>query len=251
MEQKMQIKMPARRSLASELVEQLRSQIEVGMLAPGDRIPTEKELVDSSGVSRTVVREAIARLAAEGIVEPRQGSGVFVTEPPPPAFQVTHDELESLVEVCQLLELRLAVEAEMAGLAARRRSEEDLAEMQELVDRIATDIVERGDGTEADEALHLAIARASGNQYFVRFLEFLGTRLVPRRGLVTDETHDERLAYLAEVHEEHRALVEAIERRDAEGAREAARRHLEHGRSKLANFIERQRRAELAGAGRA
>ncbi|WP_176472990.1 FadR/GntR family transcriptional regulator [Sphingomonas lenta] len=240
----MQIRMPARRSLASELVEQLRGQIEAGVLAPGDKIPTERELVEDSGVSRTVVREAIARLAAEGMVEPRQGSGVFVTEPPPPAFQVTHGELGDLIEVCRLLELRLAVETEMAGLAAERRSETDVAEMQGLVSRIAADIADRGDGTEADEALHLTIARASGNQYFVRFLEFLGTRLVPRRGLVTDESPEERRDYLTAVHDEHRALVDAIARKDADAARQAARRHLEHGRGKLERFIERQRGAD-------
>lgn len=211
------------------LVEQLRQQIEAGVLAPGDRIPTERELVEDSGVSRTVVREAIARLAAEGIVEPRHGSGVFVTEPPPAPFQVTHSELDDLVEVTKLLQLRLAVETEMAGLAAKNRSDADVSEMRALVDRIARDIAETGDGTEADEILHLVIARASGNQYFVRFLEFLGTRLVPRRGLVTDDTEEERRAYLALVHDEHRA-------------REAALRQLGHGRSKLARFVERQRR---------
>lgn len=239
----MQIKMPARRSLATELVEQLRQQIEAGVLAPGDRIPTERELVEDSGVSRTVVREAIARLAAEGIVEPRHGSGVFVTEPPPAPFQVTHGELDDLVEVTKLLQLRLAVEAEMAGLAALNRSDADLQMMRDLVERIARDIDETGDGTDADEALHLLIARASNNQYFVRFLEFLGTRLVPRRGLVTDDTEEERRAYLAGVHDEHRALIEAIAAGDEQGAREAARRHLEHGRSKLERFIERQRRS--------
>lgn len=235
----MELKMRPRRSLASELVDHLRGQIESGALAPGDRIPTERELVEGSGVSRTVVREAIARLTAEGLLEPRQGSGVFVTEARSAAFHVSQGAFDDLVEVSRLLELRLAVEIEMAGLAARRRSETDVAEMRALIDRIAADIAATGDGSAADEALHGLIARASGNRYFGRFLEFLEMGLVPRRGLVRQSAEDDD-TYLDRVHDEHVALVEAIARRDIDGAREAVRRHLEHARMRLEDFLARR-----------
>ena len=234
----MELKMRPKRALASELVDHLRRQIESGALAPGDRIPTERELVEGSGVSRTVVREAIARLTAEGLLEPRQGSGVFVTEPRTTAFHVSHGEFDDLVEVRRLLELRLAVEIEMAGLAARRRSEADVAEMRVLIQRIALDVATTGDGSAADEALHGVIARASGNRYFGRFLEFLEMGLVPRRGLLRQSAEDDG-AYTARVHEEHVALVDAIARRDVDGAREAVRRHLEHARARLEDFLAR------------
>ena len=234
--ERMELKMRPKRSLASELVDHLRGQIESGALAPGDRIPTERELVEGSGVSRTVVREAIARLTAEGLLEPRQGSGVFVTEPRTTAFHVSQGEFDDLVEVSRLLELHLAVEIEMAGLAARRRSEADIAEMRVLIQRIALDSAATGDGSAADEALHGLIAQASDNRYFGRFLEFLEMGLVPRRGLLRQSAEDDG-AYLAKVHDEHVELVEAIARRDVDGAREAVRRHLEHVRARLEDFL--------------
>jgi DNA-binding FadR family transcriptional regulator len=228
-----------RRTLATDLVDALRGQISSGALTPGNKIPTEKELVTISGVSRTVVREAVARLTAEGYLEPRQGSGVFVVTPPPAAFQVTHGELDDLDEVARLLELRQAVEAEMAGLAALRRSDADVEVMRELVDQIGRELAARADTTDSDEALHARIARASGNQYFSRFLDFLNIRMVPRRDLVTDLSDAERIAYFAQVHEEHVTLIDAIARRDADAARCAARSHVENAREQLERFIER------------
>src|SRR3546814_3925482 len=97
-----------------------------------DRLPTEAEFVDVLGVSRTVIREAIARLAAAGLVEARQGKGLFVSETARyQAFQITRDEVENLSDVIELLELRLCVETEMAALAAERRSEVDVMNRSE------------------------------------------------------------------------------------------------------------------------
>ncbi|HZU62258.1 MAG TPA: FadR/GntR family transcriptional regulator [Novosphingobium sp.] len=239
----MQTKPLARRTLATELVEELRSQIEAGALVPGNRIPTEKDLVNSYGVSRTVVREAVARLTAEGFLEPRQGSGVFVTMPPPAAFQVTHTELEDLVEVIRFLELRQAVEVEMAGLAALRRSDEDVAAMHACAAQIGREFAAGKSSTEADEELHALIAKASGNQYFVRFIEFLELRMVPRRNLVTDLNEAQRAAYFSAVDGEHVALIEAIARQDSEAARAAARQHLENARRQIEDFIARRQPA--------
>ena len=236
----MQPKPLTRRTLAAELVEELRAQISAGVLSSGNRIPTEKDLVNSYGVSRTVVREAVARLTAEGFLEPRQGSGVFVTTPPPAAFQVTHIELEDLVEVIRFLELRQAVEVEMAGLAAMRRSEEDMAAMRACVAQISREFAAGKSSTAADEELHALIAKASGNQYFVRFIEFLELRMVPRRNLVTDLDETALKAYFAKVDAEHVALIEAIARQDSEAARQAARQHLENARAQIEDFIARR-----------
>lgn len=235
----MQIKTLARRTLAAELVEELRMQIQAGDLATGKRIPTEKELVHNYGVSRTVVREAVARLTAEGYLEPRQGSGVFVTTPAPAAFQVTHTELDDLVEVIRFLELRQAVEVEMAGLAALRRTEEDVVAMRQLAMRIGEDLKAGTPSTEADEALHMLIAKASGNRYFVRFIEFLELRMVPNRNLVTDLDEATLATYFSQVDAEHLALIEAIARGDSEAARLAARQHLDNARGQIENFITR------------
>lgn len=236
----MQAKPLARRTLAAELVDELRTRIGAGALVPGDQIPTEKDLVNTYGVSRTVVREAIARLTAEGFLEPKQGLGVFITMPPPMAFQVTHTELEDLVEVIRFLELRQAVEVEMAGLAALRRSDEDVVAMRACVEQIGREFAAGQSTTEADEALHALIAKASGNQYFVRFIEFLELRMVPRRNLVTDLDGAALAAYHKQVDAEHVALIDAIERKDCEAARNCARQHLENARRLLEEFIARR-----------
>jgi GntR family transcriptional regulator, transcriptional repressor for pyruvate dehydrogenase complex len=223
------LKMPVRRSLTADLVEQLKQRMQAGSLVPGDRLPTERVLGIELGVSRTVVREAIARLSAEGWVEARQGSGVFVVTPAPQAFQVTATELEDLRDVMRLLELRLAVETEMAGLAAERRNQRDITELKEKCAAIATSIQAGGDGTLEDSALHATIAKTTRNHYFIRFNEFLGARLVPPRKLaVSRDQENERLKYLDKIQGEHEAIVSAISDGDVEAARAAARSHLEN-----------------------
>jgi GntR family transcriptional regulator, transcriptional repressor for pyruvate dehydrogenase complex len=223
------LKMPIRRSLSADLVDQLKERIKSGALVSGDRLPTERLLGLELGVSRTVVREAVARLSAEKWVEARQGSGVYVMTPPPEAFQVSAVELEDLRDVMRLLELRLAVETEMAGLAAKRRSARDIVNLKAKCAAIAESIEAGGDGTQADSALHAAIAEATRNHYFIRFTEFLGARLVPPRALaIRQGENNERLKYLDKIQTEHEAIVLAIENGDVHAAREAARNHLEN-----------------------
>lgn len=221
------LKMPARRSMAADLVELLRERIRSGELARGDRLPPERALVAELGISRTVVREAIARLSAEGWVEARQGSGVFVRSAPQ-AFQVSATELADLEDVLRLLELRIAIETEMAGLAAERRTGDDLVAIDNAVAAIEEDLRLGGDGVAADIAMHNAIAHATHNQYFVRIIEFLGASLVPRRNVATgEEQAAARAAYLCTIQGEHRRLVEAIRKQDVGAAKRAARMHLE------------------------
>ena len=118
-------------SLADTLVERLERQILAGELKPGARFPTEKTITEDFGVSRTVVREAFARLAARGLLTSRRGSGAYVAETAQyRAFQITPDELSEIDDVLKLLEMRIALEGEMATLAADRRTDDDLAAMR-------------------------------------------------------------------------------------------------------------------------
>src|SRR3954469_14558878 len=110
-------------SLSDGLFRKLEAKIRSGELAPGSKMPAQKDLAEAESVSRTVVREAVARLTAQGLATSRQGSGVFVAETAQyQAFQVTREELAELTDVIKLLEMRLALETEMAGLAAARRT---------------------------------------------------------------------------------------------------------------------------------
>jgi GntR family transcriptional repressor for pyruvate dehydrogenase complex len=216
-------------SLADELCAKIEARIRSGELVPGTRLPTQKQIADSEKVSRTVVREAVARLTAHGLTVSRQGSGVFVADTAQyRAFQITPEELNELADVIKLLEIRLGVETEMAGLAAARRTTADIGAIQEALQDMVEQEHDPVAAAKADRAFHLAIARATQNDYYVRFAEFLGLRLVPPRNLyLRDQPQSAQVAYSAKVHAEHQAIVEAIVRMDTVRAREAARHHMQ------------------------
>ena len=216
-------------SLADELFTKLEARILSGELVPGTRLPTQKEIALTENVSRTVVREAVARLSAQGFTVSRQGSGVFVTNTAQyQAFQITPEELNELDDVIKLLEMRLAVETEMAGLAAARRTTADIGAIQDTLQDIIDREADAVAAAKADRAFHLAIARATQNDYYVRFVDFLGVRLVPARNLyLRNQPKSAHSAYTAKVHAEHQAIVDAIVRMDSARAREVARHHMQ------------------------
>lgn len=217
-----------RPSLVDSACQHIRTRISDGEHWPGTQLPTEAEYVESLGVSRTVVREAVARLAAEGLVESRQGKGVFVSETARyQAFQVTRDELDNLTDVIQLLELRLGVETEMAGLAAERRTDLDLMDMRRQLKILGQSDVGMDRSVNADVAFHKAIGKASQNPYYGKLIEFLGVRLVPPRSvyLRQSETYMGD-SYRAVIGREHEAILDAIAARDPDRAHAAARMHM-------------------------
>ncbi len=118
-------------SRASQVADQLAREIRSGHVDPGQKLPTEQELIGRFGVSRTVVREAIASLRSQGLVVSRQGSGVFVAGPDENAvFRIAASDVRSLADISDVLQLRLAVEVEAAGLAALNRTSDDLGVME-------------------------------------------------------------------------------------------------------------------------
>lgn len=221
-------------SLTDDVFAKLEAQIRSGGLAPGSRLPTQKEIALSENVSRTVVREAVARLSAQGLTVSRQGSGVFVADTAEyRAFQITRDELNELADVIKLLEMRLAVETEMAGLAAARRTTADIGAIQEALHQMNEQSGDPIAAAKADSAFHLAIARATQNDYYVRLVDFLGLRLVPPRNLyLRDQPDEAHEAYVVKVRGEHDAIVDAIVRMDPQRAREAARHHMQESLSR-------------------
>lgn len=215
-------------SLTDDLFAKLEARIRSGEWNAGLRLPSQKEIALSENVSRTVVREAVARLSAHGLTVSRQGAGVFVAETAEyRAFQITRDELNELSDVIKLLEMRLAVETEMAGLAAARRTTADIGAIREALEQMIAVGDDPMASAEADSAFHLAIAHATQNEYYVRFVEFLGLRLVPSRTLyLGDKPEEVHQSYAAKVLAEHEAIVDAIVRMDSARAREAARQHM-------------------------
>ncbi len=236
-------------SLTDDLFVKLEARIRSGAMPPGSRFPTQKDICAAESVSRTVVREAVARLAAQGLTTSRQGSGVFVAETAAyRAFQVTRDELSELADVIKLLEMRLAVETEMAALAAARRTTADIGLIREALQEMADVSHDPAAAARADIAFHLAIARATQNDYYVRLIDFLGLRLVPPRSLYLEGQSDAaHAAYAALVRAEHDAILEAIVRMDPERARAAARRHMQESLSRHTELSETRRLREKAG----
>lgn len=222
-------------NLTGGLVDILVSQIEAGDLAPGERLPTEQAIVEATGVSRTVVREALASLRARGLIMTRQGLGAFVAERPPKAFSVAAADMESISEVLRLLELRLSIEVEAAALSAERRTTADLENMAGRLRALDAGIGGQGSGVDEDFAFHRDILASTQNPYFTRIFDVFGSLIIPRQRVRLEAMPAERrAAYLKGIQGEHREILKAIRSRDKEAARQAMRRH-------LANSYERYR----------
>jgi GntR family transcriptional repressor for pyruvate dehydrogenase complex len=225
------------RSLAHDVVDALSGRIRDGSLAPGEKLPTEAAIMEEFGVSRTVVREAISRLQAAGLVATRHGVGTFVVGMGDAAtFRISPDQLGTLQDVIAALELRIAVETECAALAAVRRTPENLQTLRNALRAFIAAIEEGRDAVGPDFQFHLEIARASQNSHFVDLMATLGGTMIPRARLEPAvPLTPEREAYLRRVNTEHESIVDAIARQDPEAARAAMRTH-------LANSRERRRR---------
>ena len=227
-------------NLTGMLIERLTDEIVDGKLAPRTRLPTEQALMRTHGVSRTVVREAIAALRAEGLVETRQGSGAFVAnDPRKRPFRIDLEGLRSIAQVVDVLELRVCVEVEAAGLAAERRVRADLARLREISHRFATTIDAGGQAIDIDFEFHSAIGSATRNPYFSSFLAFLGGIIIPRRSIHLDANRPAEFArYLARLKREHAAILDAIVEGDVAAARVAMRSHLNRGRDRYLRLAE-------------
>jgi DNA-binding FadR family transcriptional regulator len=236
---------PARRprSLATSLVEELGERIRSGRVAAGEKLPTEAAIMDEFGVSRTVVREAISRLQASGLVETRHGIGTFsLGAGEAPGFRLTPEAMGTLQDVIAVLELRIGIETEAAALAAQRRTEDNLRAMRLALDAVAEAVDGGRDAVAPDFQFHLEIARATQNSHFAELMATLGATIIPRARLA-GEMSDAHLAYLRRVNGEHENILEAIASGDADAARAAMRTH-------LANSRERRRRAQAQAQGR-
>jgi GntR family transcriptional regulator, transcriptional repressor for pyruvate dehydrogenase complex len=225
------------RSLAHDVVDALGGRIRDGSLTPGEKLPTEAAIMEEFGVSRTVVREAISRLQAAGLVDTRHGVGTFVVGlGEGSSFRISPEQLGTLQDVIAVLELRIGVETESAALAAMRRTPENLDTLRKALHAFMSAVEEGRDAVGPDFQFHLEIARATQNHHFVDLMATLGGMMIPRARLEPPgPLTPDRQAYLRRVNAEHESIVEAISRQDPDAARAAMRTH-------LANSRERRRR---------
>ncbi|GHU29775.1 GntR family transcriptional regulator [Betaproteobacteria bacterium] len=222
-------------SLAQEVMSDLMDKIRGGQYKPGEKLPTEPEMMVEQGVSRTVVREAISRLQASGLVETRHGVGTFVRPSTnSPAYPLDLSTLVTIHDVLNMLELRISLETEAAGLAAMRRTDEQLQCMHEAVLAFEEGVNHGGMSIEADYQFHLQIALATHNRYFEDFYRYLGTSTIPRTRLDTSQFSAEPgKSYLFSTNREHENILDAIARQDSQSASAAMRMHLSNSRERL------------------
>ncbi|MBB4103651.1 FadR/GntR family transcriptional regulator [Allorhizobium borbori] len=210
--------------LPARIAAQIGSDIQEGRLKPGDKLPTEHFLAKSLGVSRSVVREAIAQLRNEGLVETRQGVGAFVTERQSRTIRIDEGELFKRDSFRDLFQLRIPLEIEAAGLAAVHYKEADLERIDEALARMTGSEKWTDEGIDADLAFHRAIAEATGNDYFALFIGFIAERISLAIAAARARVELEEIVNVTI--DEHVVVRNAIASRNPKAAREAMRAHL-------------------------
>ncbi len=223
------------RGLVTEIVDSLAASIREGHLLPGEKLPTEADIMARFDVSRTVVREALSKLQASSLVETRHGIGTFVLAAHDAGnFKINAENFATVDDVIAILELRISLETEAAGLAAQRRTTENLQAMSTALQAFEDAINLDSDGVPPDFQFHMEIARSTGNRHFADLMTYLGTMIIPRTRVNTTQNAPEgRLKYLQRVHAEHDSIYSAIKNQDAEAARAAMRTHLSNSRERL------------------
>ena len=215
------------KTLSDKIADTLGAGIRAGRLPAGSKLPTEAALVEQFAVSRTVVREAVSRLKSLGLVDSKQGSGVYVREL---GFLPLNFEATSAVSkqaVIQIVEVRRALEAEVAGLAAERRTQTDIRSIRKSIVQLERAVQAGGDGVDEDVQFHRAIAQAARNPFLIDTLQYLGQFL---RGAtrVTRANEARRADFARQARSEHDSILQAIEAGDAARARKAAAQHMDN-----------------------
>jgi GntR family transcriptional repressor for pyruvate dehydrogenase complex len=231
---------PVRRtSTAEAIVDHLESRIRGGEFGPGDRLPSERQLQAELGVGRLALREGLARLCALGIIRVDHGKGAFVEEGPDASaigralVPLFADRSEK--RLSDLVAARMLVEGELAGSAARRRDDDDVARLEALLQDASEAVEDERALAELDARFHSEVARMADNDFLRVMRDALA---VPIRSFLAHHAaaQGDRVAALSR----HWPIVEAIRDGDGDAARQAARDHVEACTSSLREYVEAQ-----------
>jgi GntR family transcriptional regulator, transcriptional repressor for pyruvate dehydrogenase complex len=227
--------------LSDTVYERIMGDILSGLYPVQNKLPTETALAESYGVSRPVVRDALARLRADGIVASRQGSGTHVLRVPASDFMAIAPA-GSIADLMRSFEFRVALEGEAAGLAAERRSERDLKELRSALKELEQAIKQGKLGTDADLRFHNTIADATGNPFFKAALQTLSRYSAEGIEIARTLSMASSKSRVQLVQKEHKTILEKIIAGDVNGARDAMRTHLQNAKIRvLTNFVEPRR----------
>lgn len=221
-----------RQSLGDQLYGQILDQIVSGRLREGDRLPTEKDISAMFGVSRPVVREALQRLRADGLVQARQGSGTYVLHRPADRLK-TFTKTSDLAVFLRCLEVRIPLESTAARLAAERRTNAQLSAIRAVHDRMQNDVETAHITTESDLAFHASVAEATGNEFFPGLLRHIHASIAGFMDVSLSLTRTGTRKRVRIVMSEHTNILEAIEAQDPDAADTAMRFHLRQSRQRV------------------
>ncbi|WP_322042267.1 FadR/GntR family transcriptional regulator [Paraburkholderia sp. J67] len=219
-------------NMPARIYSDILNRIIEGEYKEGERLPTEHMLAERFATSRPTVREALAQLRADGIIATRHGSGTTVMRRPDPDVR-RFAPLETLSDIRRCYEYRVVVEAGAASLAAMKADDADLAAIRREWDNLQTIIETSGIGAKDDFAFHMAVARASKNQFFITALSGIQEQMVFSMNLSRNLSLVKSIERQRIVQQEHLEVLEAIQARDAARAAQAMRDHLEHAVSRM------------------
>jgi GntR family transcriptional regulator, transcriptional repressor for pyruvate dehydrogenase complex len=215
--------------LPDRIYEEILEQIVSRKFSVGDRLPSENQIGTEYKVSRAVVREALSRLAADGVVVSRQGAGTFVHRIPGREF-LRLAPIGGIADLMRCFEFRIALEGEAAFLAAQRRTDENLAAIEDAFKRLEEANIAGEVGVELDISYHVAIARASRNNLFMQTLDALAVHTFNGMNITRNLSLTSNRKRLVLVQEEHRRILEAIRIGDEDLARREMRTHIDNAR---------------------
>ncbi|PYC15946.1 FadR/GntR family transcriptional regulator [Pseudomonas mosselii] len=220
-------------TLVDRVVSAIRAEIDSGRLAAESRLPTEQQLAEQLNVSRSVVREAVAQLKADGVLIARRGLGSYISQTPSGTVFRFPGSQGRKPDLVQMFEMRLWIETQAAAIAARRRDADDLERMAAALGTMEDPRSDFASASAADVAFHRAIAEASKNDYFVAFHDFLGGQLAAARRTAWENSATPAVGGSADALREHRALYQAIADGDRLAAAGCAEAHLRASAKRL------------------
>ncbi len=218
--------------LVDRVYREILGWLVAGEFKEGDKLPTELALTERFEASRPTIREALSRLRADGITSTRQGSGTFVMRQPDPDLP-RFTPLETLSDVQRCFDFRVVVESGAASLAATMASDADLSRIVHCYEQLEQVIADRAVGAGEDFDFHLAVARASGNQFFISAIASMQAQVLVSMNLMRNLSLLKSVERQKLVQVEHERVLDALRRRDPRAAGEAMRSHLENARNRM------------------